>query len=192
MAIRKISMKPQKALVFLIITLLIILLAATAFAAEPKPLSQTIKDVFEAIMKIIYYIFSLEFLGFGEAQQVSAFIRLCLWLFTFVLFYELLKKSVMKSSPKPALIIAITLAFLATFSMTPETLLTIGGIFGFFIAFLLIIIPILIVASVTYILPSNNRYALFVKIICILVAIWMFSLAQPLFTGEIRAVIGPY
>ena len=175
-----------------VIVLCMIIIATAVFAAEQRPFSETLKDVFDAIMKIIYYIFSLEFLGFGAAEQVSAFIRLCLWLFTFVLFYELLKNSVMRRSPRPALIIALSMAFIATFSMTPATLLTIGGIFGFFIAFLLIIIPILLVALPVYLLPSNQRWALTIKIICILVAIWILSMAQPLFTGEVRAIVGPY
>lgn len=178
-------MKLKKALFFLIL----LILTAAVFAAEPKPLSETLKNVFDAVMNIIYYIFSLEFLGFGAAEQVAAFIRLCLWLFTFVLFYELLKGINIK--PRPSLVIAISMAFLATFTMTPETLLTLGGIFGFVTAFFLIIIPILLVAVPIYLLPSNNRYALFVKIICILVAIWIFSLAQPLFTGEVRVLVGP-
>ena len=171
--------------------LLIIFLAGGVLAVEQKPLSETLKDVFDAIMKMIYYIFSLEFLGFGEPQQVAAFIRLCLWLFTFVLFYALLKGTLMSAHPKPALIIALSMAFLATFSMTPETLLTIGGIFGFFVAFMLIIVPILLVAAPVYLLPSNRRGALAIKIICILVAIWIFSMAQPLFTVEVRAIVGP-
>ena len=173
---------------FITLALILTILLATGVSAQG--FFDSLKEGFRTIGEIITFIFGLEFLGVSDATKVSAFIRLCLWFFIFALFFEATNRFIFTGNKRISAVIAIAIAFIATFALTPETVLTIGGVFGFITAFLLIAIPLLPVFFAIFGFAANTRLQIIFKIVCILVAIWVLSLARPIFTGEVRAFIG--
>ena len=49
--------------------------------------NNSLTNIFAVIAAIMYFIFGLGFLGLGAQTLTAAFIRFCLWIVFFVLFY---------------------------------------------------------------------------------------------------------
>jgi hypothetical protein len=166
-----------------------IIISMLAVAVSARTFLDTFKEGFKTIADIIYYIFGLQFLGIPSTARVAAFLRINLWFMIFAIVFELTNK--MLQNKRVAAVIGISLAFLTTFSLTPTTILTIGGILGFFVAFILIAIPLIIIGFAIFGISGDTRFKVMLKIICLLIAIWLLSLAQPLFSGEVQVLYGP-
>ncbi len=152
-------------------------------SAYGATLTQIFQQAGQTLTQIIVYFFGLKFLGVSDPANISAFIRLNLWVMVFIVAFYLAMK--MKLDKRQATVLALCIAFLATFTITPETVLTIGGIFGFMTALILMIPPILLIAFSIFGFEANTRTKIVFKIVMIAVSIWILVLAQPLFTGHI-------
>jgi len=158
----------MKKSIFTAVFVLLIVLNSVLVAA--KPLGETITGILASVFEIAEYTFGMKFLPDAATNvKVEIITRLSVFLIVLILMVELVEWLGM--SPRSAKTIGTALALMSSFAIGAGTLRNIAAVWGGTFAFILYLIPILILGIVLFAIPSNTKTQIIMKIIILFVII---------------------
>ena len=162
----------------LLVSLVLVLLLTTIVAARiglpgsPDVTDGGVTDFLKKVGITILEFFTFNWIQGGTAMLL-AFIRACVWLITFSLFYVGL--GVIPNIGRARVVIAIVLALIGALFIPPQFLILIGQTYGTFVVFGFIMSAIVAAGMLVYQIPATNWFLILVRIGIIGFMMWTFN-----------------
>ncbi|GEM_PF-5790561 len=151
----------------------LLFLTACVGATREVDLSSQLQTVWDKILSF----FALEFIPADDATKFAAFLRIIIFITVYVIMYEMLTYTVLRTQQqrRTATVIALAMSAIAVVTLPVELILSIGGLYGSLIGAALLLGPILMVVYVIWGMPATTRFQVFIKVIILTVLLWVLN-----------------